>query len=216
MSLIIASKVRQDNKSLLRNSQLIYLQNGHLLFKCNKRCIIGIIKKTGFWSISLRRTSLKSHPIMSQMVQVSPRTTPPTIDHTKLQLVPPTGSVTGSVKTESGSIDHPLFHFSILTSLSLNGILGYNARMSSKVPSEVTKMTVRLLPTGKCWCGCGHDVARGSFFLPGHDKKAEAAVILVEYGGVPEFLTKHGFGPGGKNPQKALEEWHLKNNSTRR
>lgn len=84
--------------------------------------------------------------------------------------------------------------------------------MPSKELSEVAVMTTRLLPTGQCWCGCGQDVARGSFFLPGHDKKAESAVILVEYGGVPEFLAKHGFGPGGKNPQNALAEWRRNNN----
>ena len=38
----------------------------------------------------------------------------------------------------------------------------------------------RLLPTGECWCGCGSDTAIGSFFLPGHDKTAESAVISVE------------------------------------
>ncbi len=41
--------------------------------------------------------------------------------------------------------------------------------------------TDRLLPTGECWCGCGSDTAIGSFFLPGHDKTADSAVISVEY-----------------------------------
>ena len=40
--------------------------------------------------------------------------------------------------------------------------------------------TKRLLPTGECWCGCGAETAIGSFFLPGHDKTAESAVISVE------------------------------------
>ncbi len=57
----------------------------------------------------------------------------------------------------------------------------------------------RLLPTGECWCGCGAETSIGSFFLPGHDKTAESAVISVEYGGVPQFLVGHGYGPGGKN-----------------
>ena len=73
-------------------------------------------------------------------------------------------------------------------------------------------MNSRLLPTGQCWCGCGQDATRGSFFLPGHDKKAESAVIMTEYGGVPEFLTQHGYGPDGKNPQNTLEERRRKNN----
>lgn len=68
-------------------------------------------------------------------------------------------------------------------------------------------MSNRILPTGQCWCGCGEDAARGSFFLPGHDKKAESAVILVEYGGVPEFLQQHGYGPGGKEPIVVLKKW---------
>jgi len=65
----------------------------------------------------------------------------------------------------------------------------------------------RLIPTGYCWCGCGQETGRGSFFLPGHDKVAESAVILLEYGGVPEFLQHHGFGPGGKSARRALDEW---------
>ena len=50
----------------------------------------------------------------------------------------------------------------------------------------------RLIPTGHCWCGCEQETGRGSFFLSGHDKVAESAVILVEYGGVPEFFPHHG------------------------
>ena len=60
-------------------------------------------------------------------------------------------------------------------------------------------MTTRLIPTGVCWCGCGGQAARGSFFLSGHDKIAESKVIRDEYGGVPEFLDKHGYAPGGKH-----------------
>jgi len=67
-------------------------------------------------------------------------------------------------------------------------------------------MPQRLIPTGTCWCGCGGETGRGSFFLPGHDKVAESAVILVEYSGVPEFLAKHGYGPGGKNARQALQD----------
>ncbi len=35
---------------------------------------------------------------------------------------------------------------------------------------------------------------------------AESAVILVEYGGVPEFLQDLGYGPGGKNPSRELRK----------
>lgn len=76
-------------------------------------------------------------------------------------------------------------------------------------------MAQRLLPTGSCWCGCGGDTGRGSFFLPGHDKVAESAVILVEYGGVPEFLHKHGYAPGGKNPRQSLAEWRDRGEAAR-
>ena len=68
----------------------------------------------------------------------------------------------------------------------------------------------RLLPTGECWCGCGAETAIGSFFLPGHDKTAESAVISVEYGGVPRFLVEHGYGPAGKNPKQEMAEWRSK------
>ena len=53
---------------------------------------------------------------------------------------------------------------------------------------------MRLLPTGECWCGCGEEVGLGKFFLPGHDKKAEAEVIRKEYGGAPQFVVQHGYG----------------------
>ena len=75
--------------------------------------------------------------------------------------------------------------------------------------------TDRLLPTGECWCGCGSDTAIGSFFLPGHDKTAESAVISVEYGGVPEFLDHHGYGPGGKNARQEVAEWRAKGKRVR-
>ena len=67
--------------------------------------------------------------------------------------------------------------------------------------------TERLLPTGECWCGCGKPTSIGAFFLAGHDKVAESAVILVRYGGVPGFLQHHGFGPGGLNARETLENW---------
>ena len=70
--------------------------------------------------------------------------------------------------------------------------------------------TKRLLPTGECWCGCGAETAIGSFFLPGHDKTAESAVISVEYGGVPGFLVHHGYGPGGKNAIREVGRWRTK------
>jgi len=60
------------------------------------------------------------------------------------------------------------------------------------------------VPTGDCWCGCGASVGRGAFFVAGHDKRAEAAVVKVEYGSVPDLLVKHDYGPNGK--KNAAEE----------
>jgi hypothetical protein len=62
----------------------------------------------------------------------------------------------------------------------------------------------RLLPTGQCWCGCGDEAKIGRFFLPGHDKAAESAVIELLYGGVAEFIVEQGFGPGKRNPREEL------------
>ncbi len=61
------------------------------------------------------------------------------------------------------------------------------------------KVRARLIPTGECWCGCGEDAGIGRFFLPGHDRRAEAAVIKREYGSVAAFLSAHGYGPGKRN-----------------
>ena len=33
---------------------------------------------------------------------------------------------------------------------------------------------------------------------------------LSLYNGIPEFLEHEGFGPGGRNPRRALEEWRKK------
>ena len=59
-------------------------------------------------------------------------------------------------------------------------------------------------PTGSCWCGCGNETGPGSFFAPGHDRKAEAAIVRLEYGSVARLLEEHGYGPGGKNLLAAL------------
>jgi len=68
-------------------------------------------------------------------------------------------------------------------------------------------MANRLVPTGDCWCGCGKQARIGSFFLPGHDKAAEGAVITLEYGSVAAFIVKHGYGPNGRNPIQELARW---------
>ncbi|MGW1545054.1 hypothetical protein ACWCPM_33410 [Streptomyces sp. NPDC002309] len=55
----------------------------------------------------------------------------------------------------------------------------------------------RLTPTGTCWCGCAKKTGAGSFFAPGHDKVAEAALLAVEFGSsVAQLPHAHGCGPG--------------------
>jgi hypothetical protein len=82
--------------------------------------------------------------------------------------------------------------------------------------ANLTDKQGRLLPTGECWCGCEQPTKEpGNFFLPGHDKVAESAVILLEYGSVPKFLVAHGFGPGGRNPRAEYEQWKTDGGRTR-
>jgi hypothetical protein len=45
----------------------------------------------------------------------------------------------------------------------------------------------------------GEETGAQRFFAPGHDRRAEAALIRLEYGDVAGFLEEHGYGPGGKN-----------------
>ena len=65
----------------------------------------------------------------------------------------------------------------------------------------------RQFPTGECWCGCGAETPNRSFFLQGHDRIAESAVIKMVYGDVPGFLVQHGYGPEGKNPKQEMARW---------
>lgn len=73
----------------------------------------------------------------------------------------------------------------------------------------------RLLPTGTCWCGCGGATSPGNFWAPGHDKRAEAAVIMLKHGSVAEFLVHEGFGPGRRNPQAEFKAWRSRGGQTR-
>lgn len=57
-------------------------------------------------------------------------------------------------------------------------------------------------PTGQCYCGCKSAVGATSYFLPGHDKKAEAMLTKLQHGpdnAVARRLARSGFGPGGKS-----------------
>lgn len=65
-------------------------------------------------------------------------------------------------------------------------------------------MTDRLLPTGFCWCGCGKETARGSFFVRGHDKIAEAAILAARYGNsVAQLVHAHEFTPDPETSVRA-------------
>jgi hypothetical protein len=62
------------------------------------------------------------------------------------------------------------------------------------------KAISELQPNGECWCGCGGlTTSARAFFIPSHDRIAEAALIKLEYGSIVNMLAKHGFGPGGRN-----------------
>ena len=65
-------------------------------------------------------------------------------------------------------------------------------------------MANKVEPTGKCWCGCGNEPKADTFFLPGHERAAEAAAVRLVYGSIPEFLAKHGFGPDERSAIKEL------------
>lgn len=54
-------------------------------------------------------------------------------------------------------------------------------------------------PIRLCWCGCGQEVGPGKYFVPAHDRWAEAFVIRQRYGNIAAFLEHHGYGPGGKS-----------------
>ena len=68
----------------------------------------------------------------------------------------------------------------------------------------------RLIPTGQCWCGCGEETGRGSFFRQGHDKIAESRLLKMLYGPdepVARFLDRKGYGPHGKNLASEFTTW---------
>lgn len=71
-----------------------------------------------------------------------------------------------------------------------------------------TKATsVPIYPNGECFCGCGEVLPVGSYFSPGHDKRAESMIVKMEYGSIVGLLVAKGFGPGGKNVTETYQEW---------
>ena len=43
----------------------------------------------------------------------------------------------------------------------------------------MTKLMIPM-PTGTCWCDCGLATKTGSFFLPGHEKRAARYLAAIE------------------------------------
>ncbi len=65
----------------------------------------------------------------------------------------------------------------------------------------------RLIPDGRCLCGCGDETRIGSFFRSGHDTRAASWLIQMKFGNVPGFLDEFGYGPGGNNLKDEFENW---------
>ena len=64
----------------------------------------------------------------------------------------------------------------------------------------------RLPMTDTCWCGCGRNTRRGSFFVQGHDKIAEAALLALDHGdSVARRLHEREYGPGRSVIAAAVE-----------
>src|SRR6185437_4645189 len=60
----------------------------------------------------------------------------------------------------------------------------------------MTRQGDRLPMTDTCWCGCGRETSRGSFFVQGHDKIAEAALLALDHGdSVARRLHERGYSP---------------------
>jgi hypothetical protein len=77
----------------------------------------------------------------------------------------------------------------------------------------ITLMTTTniIMPTGTCWCDCGLATKPGSFFLPGHEKRAVRYLTLVEgRRSTAEKLFLLGYIPG----QESLRDRALRADST--
>ncbi len=64
------------------------------------------------------------------------------------------------------------------------------------LPFDATEATVLpahgdVPPTGWCFCGCGRRVPEGRFFVPSHDRRAEADIIRERYGSIAAFVAAH-------------------------
>ncbi len=58
----------------------------------------------------------------------------------------------------------------------------------------------KAVPNGLCWCDCGGHPNSGSFFLPGHDKRAERYLAIIENSEpIADRLAAKGYIPGKKS-----------------
>jgi hypothetical protein len=75
---------------------------------------------------------------------------------------------------------------------------------------------LKVAPTGECWCGCKSKTNDGSFFLAGHDKRAESMLTKLEYGwenAIVHRIANAGYGPGGKNLLTEFEKLQAAQNA---
>ena len=71
----------------------------------------------------------------------------------------------------------------------------------------MTEYPNRLVPTGTCWCGCDQEAGIGRFFIQGHDKIAESALVAARYeGSIARLLEQHKFGPDKSVRDAAVAE----------
>src|SRR4051794_32458118 len=58
----------------------------------------------------------------------------------------------------------------------------------------------RALPQGVCYCGCDTPIDSNKFFVPTHDRIAEARLLAAEYdGSIANLIASHGYGPHKKS-----------------
>lgn len=61
----------------------------------------------------------------------------------------------------------------------------------------MSSSTTRAIPNGQCWCDCGGSPKPGSFFLSGHDKRAERYLAAIDGAqSMADRLASRGFKPG--------------------
>lgn len=65
-------------------------------------------------------------------------------------------------------------------------------------------MKTNTAPNGHCWCDCGGSAHAGSFFVQGHDKRAERYLVAIEGGKtIAERLAERGYVPGSGQSLRA-------------